>query len=131
MSYCLFHQTALSLLFLPPFIEGSLRGLDTDIPWDSIRFSPKEKISQQIKCHLLRLPKFIQPESYDIEISPNLETLLVQGAAKLNFKVKSESDFIVFHSKNMSITGQKINNGAGIRQMSDGKKIVQGPNAYL
>ena len=43
MSYCLFHQTALSLLFLPPFIESSLRGLDTDIPWDSIRFSPKEK----------------------------------------------------------------------------------------
>lgn len=48
-----------------------------------------------------------------------METLLVEGAAKLNFKVNSKSDFIVFHSKNMSIKGQEINNGVGIKRMLD------------
>ena len=54
-----------------------------------------------------------------------METLLVQGTVKLKFKVNSESDFIVFHSKNMSITGPKINNGVGVKQMSDRDKRDQ------
>ena len=60
-----------------------------------------------------------------------METLLVQGAVKLNFKVNSESDFIVFHSKNMSIMGPKINNGVGLKWMSDSNKRDQVLNMSL
>ena len=101
ISYCFFHPI---LLLLPTSIESSL---DTDNSWDSIRFSEAKYLTT------------------------NLETLLVQGAVKLNFKVNSESDFIVFHSKNMSITGPKINDGVGLKWMSDSNKRDQVLNMSL
>ena len=83
-------------------------------------FSQTDKQDKSRLALFFRLPKFIEPDSYDIEIVANMKSLLIKGAAILNFKMKSKSDFIVFHSKNMTITSSpKINNGVGVKRMSD------------
>jgi len=63
-----------------------------EFPWDDVR-----------------LPIFIRPISYDLELTPNLTTLEVRGIIKLIFQVTEETDYIVFHSKNISITSKTIN----------------------
>ena len=101
--HCTFYQ--ITFLVLSPLIAPQ------DSPWDNIR-----------------LPEFIKPERYDIEIRPNFETLLVEGSAKLTFHVKEGvKDFIIFHSKNMSLSGQNMGSGVGvgIKQMSDANKWDQ------
>ena len=62
-----------------------------------------------IKLFISRLPMFIRPLSYDLELTPNLDTLSVKGIIKLIFQVTQETDFIVFHSKNIQITSKTIN----------------------
>ena len=47
--------------------------------------------------------------SYDLELSPNLTTLAVKGIIKLIFQVTEETDFIVFHIKDINITSKTIN----------------------
>eukprot|EP00088_Acartia_fossae_P062121 TRINITY_DN7480_c0_g1_i2.p1 TRINITY_DN7480_c0_g1~~TRINITY_DN7480_c0_g1_i2.p1 ORF type:complete len:963 (-),score=180.19 TRINITY_DN7480_c0_g1_i2:184-3072(-) len=57
----------------------------------------------------VRLPIFIRPISYDLELTPNLTTHEVRGIIKLIFQVTEETEYIVFHSKNISITSKTIN----------------------
>ena len=47
--------------------------------------------------------------SYDLELSPNLTTLVVKGIIKLIFQVTEETHFIVFHIKDINITSKTIN----------------------
>jgi hypothetical protein len=56
-----------------------------------------------------RLPIFIRPVSYDLELTPNLTTRAVKGIIKLIFEVTEETYFIVFHIKNINITSKTIN----------------------
>lgn len=65
----------------------------------------------------IRLPSFIQPVRYDIELTPNLTTLWVKGIEKLIFTVSEETNFIVFHSKNITITSRTINERLKVEQM--------------
>ena len=60
-----------------------------EFPWDNVK-----------------LPSFITPIRYDIELTPNLTTQWVKGIEKLIFTVKEETNFIVFHSKNITITSR-------------------------
>ena len=78
----------------PPDAEGApLLATNGDaFPWDDIR-----------------LPGFIVPIRYDIELTPNLTTGWVKGIEKLIFRVTEERNFIVFHSKNITITSRTIN----------------------
>ena len=46
---------------------------------------------------------------YDIELTPNLTTLWVKGIEKLIFTVSQETQFIVFHSYNITIASRTIN----------------------
>lgn len=57
----------------------------------------------------IRLPTFIHPVRYDVELTPNLTTLWVKGIEKLIFTVSEETQFIVFHSHNITITSRTIN----------------------
>lgn len=102
--------TSIIVAFARPWNEcGGLVGIGDDIigvdedvplvatngeyfPWDDIR-----------------LPIFIRPVSYDLELTPNLTTLEVRGIIKLIFQVTEETDYIVFHCKNISITSKTIN----------------------
>ncbi|XKL69322.1 hypothetical protein PGB90_007091 [Kerria lacca] len=51
----------------------------------------------------LRLPTFVRPERYHINIHPNLTTLEVKGQTSIDFRVEKPTDYIVFHSKNLTI----------------------------
>ena len=65
----------------------------------------------------IRLPAFIVPIRYDIELTPNLTTGWVKGIEKLIFRVTEESNFIVFHSKNITITSRTINERLNVERM--------------
>ena len=71
-----------------------------EFPWDDIR-----------------LPKFIKPIRYDIELEPNLTSKVVKGIEKLIFRVTEETNFIVFHSKNITITSRTINELLNVERM--------------
>ena len=74
---------------------------------------PNSSLLRTFESHhhgnLSRLPIFIRPVSYDLELSPNLTTLAVKGIIKLIFQVTEETDFIVFHIKDINITSKTIN----------------------
>jgi len=67
----------------------------------------------------VRLPIFVRPLSYDLELSPNLDTLNVSGIIKLIFQVTEETDFIIFHAKGMNITSKTINEKIKIERLLD------------
>jgi len=65
----------------------------------------------------LRLPKFIHPVRYDIELTPNLTSLWVKGIEKFFFTVSEETNFIVFHSKDIDISSRTINERLKVERM--------------
>jgi len=73
----------------------------------------------------VRLPIFVRPLSYDLELSPNLDTLNVSGIIKLIFQVTEETDFIIFHAKGMNITSKTINEKIKIERLLDYPEIDQ------
>ena len=65
----------------------------------------------------IRLPEFIKPVRYDIELTPNLTSLWVKGIEKFFFTVSEETNFIVFHSKNIDISSRTINERLKVERM--------------
>ncbi|XP_034944364.1 endoplasmic reticulum aminopeptidase 2-like isoform X3 [Chelonus insularis] len=61
----------------------------------------------------VRLPSFAHPTRYNITIHPNLTTLEVKGQVTIEFYVDKETNFIVFHSKNLTITEKMVQNRKG------------------
>lgn len=100
--------TALVAAFARPFSDCLA---STDIT-DHSQSGPKIPIAtngETFPWNNVRLPMFIRPLSYDIELTPNLTTLAVKGIIKLIFQVTEETDFIIFHAKNLTITSKTIN----------------------
>uniref|UniRef100_A0A8C9TAW6 Aminopeptidase n=1 Tax=Scleropages formosus TaxID=113540 RepID=A0A8C9TAW6_SCLFO len=52
----------------------------------------------------LRLPNYVIPIHYHLLIHPNLTTLSFTGSAKIEIDVKNDTNWIVLHSKNLTIT---------------------------
>lgn len=50
---------------------------------------------------------------YRIHIHPNLTTLAVKGQVTIEFNVKKETNFIVLHSKNLTILDKVVVDGKG------------------
>jgi len=65
----------------------------------------------------VRLPIFIRPVSYDLELTPNLTTLEVKGIIKLIFKVTEETNFILFHMVGINITSKTINEKLRVKRL--------------
>ncbi|XP_046624056.1 endoplasmic reticulum aminopeptidase 2-like isoform X1 [Neodiprion virginianus] len=63
----------------------------------------------------VRLPTFAHPTRYNITIHPNLTTLEVKGQVTIEFYVDKETNFIVFHSKNLTINEKMIQDRKGHR----------------
>ncbi|XP_058801112.1 endoplasmic reticulum aminopeptidase 2-like isoform X2 [Phymastichus coffea] len=63
----------------------------------------------------VRLPSFAHPTRYNITIHPNLTTLEVKGQVTIEFHVDRETNFIVFHSKNLTITEKMVQDHKGRR----------------
>ncbi|XP_043267317.1 endoplasmic reticulum aminopeptidase 2-like isoform X2 [Venturia canescens] len=63
----------------------------------------------------VRLPKFAHPTRYNLTIHPNLTTLEVKGQITIEFYVDRETNFIVFHSKNLTINEKMVQDRKGHR----------------
>ncbi|XP_051160347.1 endoplasmic reticulum aminopeptidase 2-like isoform X1 [Leptopilina boulardi] len=63
----------------------------------------------------VRLPSFAHPTRYIITIHPNLTTLEVKGQVTIEFFVDKETNFIVFHSKNLTINEKMVQDRKGHR----------------
>ena len=51
----------------------------------------------------IRLPTYITPLSYKLFLHPNLTTFRFTGNVKISFTVSKPTNFIIFHSKNLTI----------------------------
>ncbi|KAI4480304.1 hypothetical protein M0804_010302 [Polistes exclamans] len=63
----------------------------------------------------VRLPTFVYPTRYNITIHPNLTTLEVKGQVTIEFNVDKETNFIVFHSNNLTINEKMVQDRKGHR----------------
>ena len=61
----------------------------------------------------VRLPDSLIPLRYRIHIHPNLTTLAVKGQVTIEFNVKKETNFIVLHSKNLTILDKTVVDNTG------------------
>ncbi|XP_067012904.2 endoplasmic reticulum aminopeptidase 1 isoform X2 [Anabrus simplex] len=61
----------------------------------------------------VRLPTFARPFRYNITIHPNLTTLEVKGQVNIEFHVEKDTNFIVFHSKNLTIGARAVQTAKG------------------
>lgn len=51
----------------------------------------------------VRLPNYIVPVHYHLQIHPNLTTLMFNGSVKIEIDVKNNTNWVVLHSKNLKI----------------------------
>lgn len=65
---------------------------------------PRATNGQVFPWNNVRLPSFVRPTRYNITIHPNLTTLEVKGQVSIEFHVEKDTQFIVLHSKNLTIT---------------------------
>jgi len=79
--------------------------------------TPKATNGEEFPWNEVRLPIFIRPVSYDLDLTPNLETLEVKGIIKLIFRVTEETDFIVFHLSGINITSKTINEKLRVQRL--------------
>ncbi|KAJ8684054.1 hypothetical protein QAD02_019846 [Eretmocerus hayati] len=63
----------------------------------------------------VRLPDYVHPTRYNITIHPNLTTLEVKGMVTIEFYVDQETNNIVFHSKNLTVTERMVLDKKGHR----------------
>ncbi|XP_076160195.1 glutamyl aminopeptidase isoform X5 [Ptiloglossa arizonensis] len=63
----------------------------------------------------VRLPTFAHPTRYNITIHPNLTTLEVKGQVTIEFYVDKETNYIVFHSKNLTMNEKMVQDRKGHR----------------
>lgn len=52
----------------------------------------------------VRLPDSLVPLRYSVVLHPNLTTLFLRGQMEVIFAVEKETNFIVFHGKNVTLT---------------------------
>lgn len=52
----------------------------------------------------VRLPDSLVPIRYSVVLHPNLTTLFLRGQMEVIFAVQKETNFIVFHGKNVTLT---------------------------
>ena len=52
----------------------------------------------------VRLPDSLVPLRYSVVLHPNLTTLFMRGQMEVIFAVEKETNFIVFHGKNLTLT---------------------------
>lgn len=78
-----------------------------DFSEDVVPTSPPEAISttgEPFPWNDVRLPDTIIPLRYSIVLHPNLTTLFLRGQMEVILAVEKETNFIVFHGKNVTLT---------------------------
>nr|XP_040569452.1 endoplasmic reticulum aminopeptidase 1-like isoform X3 [Lepeophtheirus salmonis] len=125
--------TSLVVAFIRPFNNCDSEDfiiLDEDVSSSS----PVATNGEEFPWDDIRLPMFIRPVRYDIEMTPNLTTLWVKGIEKLIFTVTEETQFIVFHSKNITLTSRTINERLKVERLlecQEREQIYLETNNYM
>ncbi|XP_063231804.1 endoplasmic reticulum aminopeptidase 1-like isoform X2 [Bacillus rossius redtenbacheri] len=97
-----------------PCAGEKLAGLASEaVSNSSAPFVPIATNNEVFPWNSVRLPTFVRPTRYNITIHPNLTTLDVKGQVTIEFQVDKETNFIVFHSKNLTIVNKAVHNGKG------------------
>ncbi|KAK7866387.1 hypothetical protein R5R35_009814 [Gryllus longicercus] len=78
----------------------------------------------------VRLPGAIRPSRYNITIHPNLTTLGVKGEVTIEVRVLKDTNFVVFHSKNLTII-DKLVYAAGGRNLTVVKMLEYPPTQQI
>ncbi|XP_006571773.2 endoplasmic reticulum aminopeptidase 1 isoform X1 [Apis mellifera] len=86
-----------------------------DIEDDEKSSEPLATNGEVFPWNNVRLPTFAHPTRYNITIHPNLTTLEVKGQVTIEFYVDRETNYIVFHSKNLTINEKMIQDRKGHR----------------
>ncbi|GJQ68130.1 hypothetical protein Trydic_g10715 [Trypoxylus dichotomus] len=74
---------------------------------------PRATNGQVFPWTTIRLPSFIKPIRYNITIHPNLTTHEVKGQVSIEFYIEKDTNFIVLHSKNLTITDKLVQDKKG------------------
>ncbi|XP_018327042.1 endoplasmic reticulum aminopeptidase 1 isoform X2 [Agrilus planipennis] len=76
-------------------------------------FVPRATNGQVFPWNNIRLPTFVKPIRYNITIHPNLTTLDVKAQISVLFFVEKDTQFIVLHAKNITITDKMVQDKKG------------------
>ena len=63
---------------------------------------------REFKYKLIRIPKDIRPEHYDLFLYPNLDTLNFYGKVEILIRCFKSTDRIIFHVKNLNTKNIKV-----------------------
>ncbi|XP_031336695.1 endoplasmic reticulum aminopeptidase 1-like isoform X2 [Photinus pyralis] len=85
-----------------------------DDEWNETKMLvPRATNGQIFPWNNIRLPTFITPTRYNITMHPNLTTLEVKGQVSIEFQVEKDTNFLVLHSKNLTITDKIVQDKKG------------------
>nr|XP_022900776.1 endoplasmic reticulum aminopeptidase 1-like isoform X2 [Onthophagus taurus] len=85
-----------------------------DEDWNVTKvFVPRATNGQVFPWNNIRLPSIVKPTRYNITIHPNLTTLEVKGQVSIEFHVDKDTNFVVLHSKNLTITDKLVQDKKG------------------
>ncbi|XP_066255197.1 endoplasmic reticulum aminopeptidase 2-like isoform X2 [Euwallacea similis] len=76
-------------------------------------YIPKATNGQIFPWNNVRLPTTLRPARYNLTIHPNITTLEVRGQVSIEFHCDKETNFIVLHSRNMTILDKMIQDRRG------------------
>ena len=85
-------------------------------PAISIERGPIMKNKKSKKAHDYQLPDNVAPVSYDIVLSPSLETRSVEGSEVIELIVREPTSSVTLNSKQLTILSASIGNGPPIRR---------------
>ncbi|KAF5274559.1 hypothetical protein FQA39_LY07171 [Lamprigera yunnana] len=116
--FTIFFTAAIIIAYTGPQSECSCAGNKppnyVDDEWNETKmFVPRATNGQIFPWNNSRLPSFISPSRYNITIHPNLTTLEVKGQVSIEFQAEKDTNFLVLHSKNLTITDKIVQDRKG------------------
>ncbi|CAH0561852.1 unnamed protein product [Brassicogethes aeneus] len=116
--FALLFTIAIIIAFTGPQSDCSCAGEKppnyVDDEWNMTRqFIPRATNGQIFPWNNIRLPSTVKPTRYNLTIHPNLTTLDVRGQISIEFQAEKETQFIVLHSKNLTIVDKIIQDKRG------------------
>lgn len=79
----------------------------------------------------IRLPRSILPDTYKIFLHPNISESVFSGRVTINASVVDNTDFIIFHVKDLNITSVKVLRGEVEVVVSDELEYKQNEQYYV
>ncbi|KAK0145219.1 Endoplasmic reticulum aminopeptidase 2 [Merluccius polli] len=98
----------LSLLQTSVFRSSSAHQASTTSPHPTGGASSSGTADLSFPWSRQRLPKYIVPLHYHLQLHPNLTALSVTGSVRIQIEVKSDTNWVVLHSKGLQISNATL-----------------------